>query len=302
MPKLPLLHCSWICATFLFGFCNSHQAPQQPSGPMLVSDTIPYNLDAPTQIIKLEEDALREISGLGPTSAPGIFVAIGDERGEIFLLDANDGGKVIKRTLFKDKGDFESVEMVGKEIWAVKSNGDVYEVNNWDSEAPLVSEYKTALKKHNDIEGLCYDPARNALLLACKEDPDSMNTRDIYAFNLSTKSLDEKPVYALHPEEVNRYVAYGEEERHQFFSPSGIAIHPITGEIYLISTALKRLVVLDYKSGNIKAVHRLDKQIMPQPEGISFDSTGNLFLSSEGKGWEGMLYRFNYTGKKKASH
>ena len=298
MQKLPFRHCSWICAIFLFGFCNSHKSPTQAAAPLLPSDSIPYRLETPSKVIRLEEPALREISGLSPTSAPGIFVCIADERGEAFLIDANTGGQVLKRILFKDKGDFESVEMVGKTIWAVKSNGDVYEINNWESDVPAVVEYETFLKKHNDIEGLCYDPKRNALLLACKEDPDSMHARNVYAFSLQSKSLEEKPVYELNPEEVNRYAAYGENERHQFFSPSGIAIHPITGEVYLISTALKRLVVLDYGSGKIKAVQHLDKQVMPQPEGISFDTDGNLYLSSEGKTGEGMLLLFNYTGKK----
>ncbi|MCC7244226.1 MAG: SdiA-regulated domain-containing protein, partial [Saprospiraceae bacterium] len=91
-----------------------------------------------------------------------------------------------------------------------------------------------------------------------------------------------------------RLVPDGPEDKPNFFSPSGIAIHPKTGEIFVISTAKKRLVVLDYTTGQIRFAVRLDKKVMPQPEGISFDAAGNLLISSEGKKGEGLLLKFNY--------
>jgi len=92
---------------------------------------------------------------------------------------------------------------------------------------------------------------------------------------------------------VNELLPYLDQEKHHYFSPSGIAVHPITGDVYVLSTALKRLVVLDYTTGKIRYAVRLDKKVLPQPEGIAFDSEGNLFLASEGKKGEGMLLRFN---------
>ncbi len=248
--------------------------------------------------INLVSEALKEISGLSPTETPGIYIAIADERGEVFFLDKNGGGAVLNRVLFKEKGDFEGIEMVGKSIWAAKSNGDLYEIREWENNPPQVEVYKTFLMKHNDVEGLAYDPWRKSLLLACKERPDSLYPRNIYSFDLMTKELNKVPAYTIQPEDVNRLVEYGEVEKHDFFSPSGLAIHPLTGDIYVISTALKRLVVLDYKTGKVKFAQRLDKKILPQPEGISFDKSGNLLLSSEGKQGEGLLLQFDYKGKK----
>jgi len=135
-------------------------------------------------------------------------------------------------------------------------------------------------------------------LLACKENPDSLYPRHIFVFNLKSKTLDDAPAYTINPEEINRLVPYLDTEKHDYFSPSGIAVHPLSGDIYVISTALKRLVVLDYKSGKLKFAQRLDKKILPQPEGISFDTAGNLLLSSEGKQGEGLLLKFDFTGKK----
>lgn len=256
--------------------------------------TFPYQLDRPTQIINLVYPELQEISGLGATDQPGVFCAIADEKGEIFFIDGNGGGTILQRVLFRDKGDFEGVEMTDNCLYAVKSNGELFEIAHWKRSKPKVTTYKTFLKKANDVEGLGYDKKRHALLLACKEMPDSAYARHVYAFDLRTKQLLETPVFTIQPEQVNELVPYAPDEKHTFFSPSGIAVHPKTGDLYVISTALKRLIVLDYDSGEIRHAMRLDKKLLPQPEGISFDADGNLFIASEGKKGEGLLLRFDY--------
>lgn len=261
-------------------------------------DTLPYDLNNPSFLIYLVSEELKEISGLSPTDSAGIYLAIADERGEIFFVDGNGGGTILRKVLFRDKGDFEGVEMVGKCLYAAKSNGDIFEIGCWDSTTPKVTQYKTPLKKEDDVEGLCYDPYRFSLLVACKQNPDSAGLRRVFAFDLKSKQLTPDPVYTIDPEVVNSMVPLEKSDKHTRFSPSGIAIHPITKDIYITSTALKRLVVLDYQSGKIKYAVRLDKKLLPQPEGIAFDQEGNLLLSSEGKKGEGLIFKFDYrTGK-----
>jgi uncharacterized protein YjiK len=257
-------------------------------------DTLPYDLANPSHVINLVSEDLKEISGLSPTDANEQYLAIADEKGEIFFVDGANGGAITRRVLFKDKGDFEGVEMVGPCLFAVKSNGDVYEIGRWKRKSPSVREYETALSKDDDVEGLGYDNKRDALLIACKGNPDSSYVRKVYAFNLGSKQLSEQPVYTIDPLEVNRLVPNGPEDKQNFFSPSGVAMHPLTGDIYVLSSAKKRLVVLDHETGAIKMAVRLDKKMLPQPEGISFDSNGDLVLSSEGKQGEGMIMRFAY--------
>jgi uncharacterized protein YjiK len=48
----------------------------------------------------------------------------------------------------------------------------------------------------------------------------------------------------------------------------------------------------------VKFAQRLDKKILPQPEGISFDPKGNLLLSSEGKQGGGLILKFDFKQKK----
>ena len=299
MQKLPAFTLGIAIPALMLCFCNSQQpvAEVRP-GITLGTDSIPYDLQNPALVINLVSEELKEISGLSPTDIPGIYLAIADERGEVFFVDGNGGGAVKRRVLFRDKGDFEGVEMVEKIVWASKSDGDLFEIKDWGKETPSISTFKTPLKKTDDVEGLAYDPERKSLLLACKGNPDSAYARKIYAFNLANKALDTLPVYSIDPLEVNQWVPYTSKEKHDFFSPSGLAVHPITGDVYVISTSLKRLVILDYQTGKIKSAQRLDKKILPQPEGISFDPQGNMLFSSEGKGGEGQLLKFNFNGKK----
>lgn len=261
-------------------------------------DSLPYDLNNPSFVINLVSEELKEISGLSPTDSAGIFLAIADERGEIFFIDGAGGGVILNKVLFREKGDFEGVEMVGKCLYAVKSDGDIFEIGCWGTENQTVKEYKTHLNKADDVEGLCYDAKRFALLLACKQNPDSAGLRRIFAFDLKTKQLSDKPVYTIDPEAVNRLVPLDDDAKNRYVSPSGIAIHPKTGDVYVISSAQKRLVVLDYKTGAIRYAVRLNKKLLPQPEGIAFDAEGNLHLSSEGKKGEGLVFKFDYKAPK----
>jgi uncharacterized protein YjiK len=260
------------------------------------TDTLPYNLSDPSHTINFSNAELKEISGLSATDDPTVFCAVQDEKGTVFFIDAAGGGAVLDKVEFKDKGDFEGVEIVGKKIYVVKSDGDIFEISKWkDGKTPEIEKYETFLKKTDDVEGLGYDAKRKSLLLACKGNPDSATVRNIYAFDLETKQLSEKTVYTINPLEVDALLSNEKDkENARYFAPSGIAIHPISGDVYVISSIKKRMLVLDYNTGKIKYAIQLSKKLLPQPEGISFDAKGDLYLSSEGKNGEGLLLKFKY--------
>ncbi len=264
------------------------------------SDSLPYDLLAPTRSLRLASDDLKEISALSPTDDPNIFLAVSDERGEALFLDFQQEGAITKRVLFREKGDFEGAEMVGKDIFCLKSDGVLFKISNWQKDPPQVQEFQLgSLSKDNDLEGLGYDAGRQALLIACKEDPEKDAPRRIFAFDLRTNQLNTEPVYTINPQEVNALIPYNDEDKAEhFFSSSAVAVHPFSHDIYVVSTALKRLVILDHASGKIRYAMRLEKSSLPQPEGICFDAAGNLYISSEGKGSDAVVLRYAYRGLK----
>jgi uncharacterized protein YjiK len=253
---------------------------------LMPPDSLPYDLNEPALVVKLADKELAEVSGLSATDQPGVLCVIADERGEAFFLDTENGGRITDRLMLREKGDFEGVEWIGHCVFALRSDGRLYEMGARAGESdgrPRAKEFKTRLNEAEDFEGLGYDPGRKRLLLVGKGDRESAEPRHIYAFDLKKHAVADQPAYTIHPNQVNDLVAYDSTEKREFFSPSGLAVHPTTGEIYVISTALKRLIVLDGATGALVAGVRLDKKMFPQPEGITFDSDGRLWISCEAK-------------------
>ncbi len=266
-----------------------------------------YRLGDPDWAFDLP-NKLDEISGLGISEDGQELVAIQDEDGILFFINPYTG-EVIREAKFWKDGDYEGVEWVGSTIYVVKSTGTIYEVINPAKATQQVEKYNFFLNDDNDVEGLAYDKANNRLLLACKAQAGHEvaypHKKGIYAFDLAKKTLEEQPVYFVDADSVRHYldqapairkleklVAFFDPDEAFGFSPSAIAIHPISGHIYITSSVGKMLLVLD-QSGRILHIEKLSKKVHPQPEGLCFDPKGSLYLSNEGKGGSPKFYRFN---------
>ncbi len=249
-------------------------------GPATLDAQFPYDLDHPELLAEMPE-ILGEISGLG-MHGDELF-AIQDEDGILFRLSTADGS-VRGQYAFWGEGDYEGVEVVGDAVWVTKSNGRLYEILGYGTEDQEVNEYNTWLNGDNDVEGLAYDAANHRLLLACKDDPkgnglDKAN-RYIFAFDLATRKLGEEAVFSI--------------PREDDFAPSSLAIHPLTGQLFLTSSVGNQLLVAR-ADGTIETVKLLDKQWFPQPEGLTFAPDGTLYLSTEARyGAPGRIYRLPY--------
>jgi uncharacterized protein YjiK len=176
-------------------------------------------------------------------------------------------------------------------IYVLWSHGEIFRVSNW-RETPSVKTYSTSLTKKNNTEGICYDPLSNSLLIACKDksgvEDEKKSTRAIYSFSLNTNSLAAMPFLVIHKKD---FVNAGGNKIE--FYPSAVAVHPLTNDIYILSTRENKcLAVYDHK-GAIKSFSILDKELMPQPEGISFSPDGKLYISSQGRhGKPAIIYEF----------
>jgi uncharacterized protein YjiK len=81
--------------------------------------------------------------------------------------------------------------------------------------------------------------------------------------------------------------------RKTVFNPSGISVHPLTQEVYILSSEGNTLLVLAPSGKIIHAIH-LKKSLFPQPEGIAFDSNGTMYIANEGHGEKATIKTFKY--------
>lgn len=267
----------------------------------------PYHLDQPDVTFELP-DEVKEISGLSLTADGNMLAAVNDEAGIVFLLDKKTG-EIRSRVAFRESGDFEGVEIVGNDAWVVKSSGTLYQIKNFAEQNPVVEKYKSFLTSENDVEGIAFDAKNNRLLLGCKGkgvDGDSPN-RAIYAFDLANKTVGELPVFMITLPSLREFLeSSGEEsadkkmekllssdDNNLNFGPSGIAIHPLSGDVFITSAKGNMLLVLD-QTGKILHFEKLKKSIHSQPEGICFDADGTLFIANEGAGGTAKIHCFDY--------
>lgn len=262
-----------------------------------------YNLKHPDTIFHLLAD-LREISGLGMAPNGQHILAVNDEDGLLFYLDRETGALTDTRPFGPDK-DYEGVEAVGADIYAVRSNGTLYQIP--PSGETVV--FPTPLYKGYDVEGLCYDPIQKRLLLACKskagQGDQYRHKKAIYAYNLRKHHLEDSTAFLIDRAEIARwkggdsgfmarlYEYFSSDQAPSAFDPSGLAVNPLDSNLYVIASVGKALAVL-HPDGRILHVESLNPDIFRQPEGICFDQQGRLYISSEGKKLlPGKLFRFD---------
>jgi len=119
---------------------------------------------------------------------------------------------------------------------------------------------------------------------------------------LEDKELDESPFLTIEDDALEKTVQdqYLSESksglkklknRAKEFSPSGIVIHPTSGDYYLLSAKGSTVVIIN-EDKEIQEVIFLDNRIIPQPEGICFGKERDLYISTEGQGFSGKIFKF----------
>ena len=264
-----------------------------------------YLFNSPTSIHHLPFE-LREVSGLTDYTTTQI-ACIQDEAGIIFIYDL-EKDSIISQFNFSRFGDYEGLTRVQTTFFALRSDATLFEISApYDS----LSVRSEALNLTSwDHEGLCFDERLNRLLIAPKskmgKGAEFKDIRAIYAYDLVSKTLGEKPILTINLNEIESFA-----KSHQLslpmkagrigsdslsalkFMPSSLAVHPITDEIYIISAVDQTLVVYS-KSGNLLNYVRLNPKIFNKPEGITFLSDGTLLVTNEGQMGTPSLLTFSW--------
>jgi len=260
---------------------------------------IPYVLSKPDREWTMP-DELKEISGI--VKMPGdTLLAIEDLHAALYFINVSQQQAIIAKKLTfddvaKDKFDIEDVTMDSSHtIYALWSHGVIFKISNWKDKMQVEAN-ETNLDKKNNTEGLAYNPLTGELLIACKNESgiegEKKSTRAVYAYDLASRKLKDEPFLVIEKKQLDKFIS-----RKVDFYPSAIGVHPITHDVFIISTKGSKSIACFTQSGDLKGFEMLDPDLLPQPEGICFDYKGNIFISTEGKHGEA-AHVYEYAWKK----
>lgn len=264
-----------------------------------------YDLSSPDKIFILPP-SLHEISGITEVDAASV-ACVQDENGIIFIYDINKG-LIARRFIFGAEGDYEGITRVDETLYVLRSDEALIEITDFRSDKYRRKAYLVKIPGH-DTESICYDRTGKQLFLVPKEFPEGNSedkeNRYIYAFELTRKEVITTPVLTIDLDQVGRFALdnsvkvpvkkkKGKKDKPDIkLQISAMGIHPFTESLFVISGPERLLFVFDLK-GNIEYIEKLDKDLFPQPEGLTFMQNGDLFISNEGRNGSPTLLKFVY--------
>ena len=279
--------------------CNSNSSIKESNEQSPVKENkVPflYDLLHPKKKWVLPSE-LKEISGQTWIDSNHLLV-IEDLHPTLYLIRLDSTSSIEKTSTFKDssdkKFDLEDIAVVDKIAYALWSHGKIYKITSWQNN-PGVQKFKTGLSKENNTEGLCYDPVSHNLLIACKNESDiedeKKSTRSIFEFDLQADTLKTEPFLLIHKKDFEKLT----NEKLLFF-PSAIAVHPITHDIFILSTRDNKCMAQYSYSGELKSLQFFNKDLFRQPEGICFAPDGTMYISTEGRhGEQAAIFELKYS-------
>jgi uncharacterized protein YjiK len=235
---------------------------------------------------------LKEISGVIWDNHKDEFIAHNDEKGTVFYLDKNNGGILREFKFSEEKGDYEDIAMVKGDVFVLRSDGMLFRiVTDSTGNQKSFDLGKIELSGNNDFETLYYDPDRRALIMLCKNcGSDDKKVVSAYAYYPDSIGFVNKPIFTIDVAKVEK-LSPRETSR---FQPSAARIHPVLKKLFIISSASNQLVIAD-TDGTVESVYMLAKKLFPQPEGLTFKSNGEMFISNEALASKATILKFNYT-------
>jgi uncharacterized protein YjiK len=272
--------------------CNSRQqqvkAEQQKTADVPYQSPPGYNLLKPV-IIKLPIE-LNEISGIDFYAKDSGIFAINDEIGLLYKIFLRGNEPVIEKWKFSSSGDFEDIVMHEGKFYVLKSNGNIFIYTLNDNEKTNLQQVDFPVKK-NEFESLYYDSVINKLVLICKDcDSDKKKFLTTYSFNMQTNQFAENN-FRINVKKIDTLTGMQKIK----LKPSAATLNPLTGQLFIISSINKLLVLAD-KNGNPESSYFLNPVIFKQPEGITFTPWGTMIISNEAADIgvaELLVYKYN---------
>ena len=240
-----------------------------------------YSYTGELRILKTWElpESLKEISGISHIDDSKL-ACIQDEKGSIYIYDLTLKS-IVKEIQFGPRGDYEAIRIIDSTAYVMDSGGQLFRIENFEIEGRRVEVFQTGFSKKHDIESFDINKTTGEILTIPKEN-NLLSSRDrflIYELDSTTFDIKEDcfinlsyrdPIFEL---DVSWFMETN-------FFPSELTIHPTTKEIYILDSKTPRILILK-PDGSPKKMHLLDPEKFQQPEGLSFDSEGRIYISNE---------------------
>lgn len=239
-------------------------------------------------------DVLQEISGIAFNKGDHRTIyAEQDEEGSLFTLTLGTKDKIV--TKFAGKGDYEDVAIAQNWVLILKSNGTIFSFKLSEAKNAIAANVKETkgLVPKGEYEGMYADERTGLVYVLCKNCNQDKGSKVTSGFILSLQSdgsLKSSGTFKIDVSQIDQLSG----KKKGTFHPSALAVNPLTQEWYIVSSVNKALLVTDAK-WKIKSVYHLSSNDFNQPEGIAFDTTGNLYISNEGSETQtGNILKFAY--------
>jgi uncharacterized protein YjiK len=229
---------------------------------------------------------LSEISGLAVASGNSVY-AHDDNYGIVYELDLGSG-KVLKAfALGKPtvKEDFEDIAVRGGFVYLLASDGRLFEAPIGEHRKRVrYNIYDTGVGTHCETEGLANGPKDGDFLILCKK-PHQSKLKDhlvIYLWSLHDRAPVSEPWLEVSLDGLIEPLDQAN------FHPSAFHWQHDLGRFMIVSAKGHSALEVDERGRLIDRV-KLDKQVHPQPEGLTLMPDGRLVLSDEGTRGHGKI-------------
>lgn len=213
------------------------------------------------------EHSLKEISGIAYWADSNSFLAINDEKGIMYVLDPQTF-RIKNEYSFGEAGDYEEIQVHEKTIYVLRSDGTIYKLN-FDGTLEELSYTGTKA----EYESFYVDALSNTLVLIPKQSKNGTKEKQTVTYTINTSD-------GSYADKSEHTISWSTLKTTSTLHPSAVAVHAISKEVYLLASIEKRLVVLN-SDWKVLAEYELDRNQFQQPEGITFDPKGNLYITNE---------------------
>lgn len=249
---------------------------------LLLKDKFIFKYESPFEVNIVQTwflpDDLKEISGIYHLGGQEM-ACVQDEDGIIYIYNLASE-KITNKIKFGKRGDYEGIAINGNIAYVLKSDGEITVIENFRDENFKIKSHQIFNDKKLDFEGL-FLVNDQQLLMGVKErkKEESPESILVYSLNINSMEIDKNPVINI-PMDDKVFADIPNSHPSRYFYLSEIAQHPNTEEYYILEGRTPKLLILN-PDKSTKTLLYLDSTLFPQPEGLTFDEAGRIFISNE---------------------